>query len=100
MMLFPSSRPHPLPTSTTDSQYDTATGFSSSSYARWPEPPAKSNFSTTRHGRSTSNTSSRRRFNYQNVPYSDISYDQYSRQQSPIYSTISPRRAIFNNLSP
>jgi len=96
-MLFPSSRPPRVPLSTTNSQYDTTPGYSSSSYTRWSRSPAKS-----RNTCRSSNSTSSRRYQYQNEPYSDILHNQYSRQQQqpPIYSPISPRRSILNNLSP
>ncbi|CAF1673230.1 unnamed protein product, partial [Rotaria magnacalcarata] len=34
-MLFPTSRPYHIPTSTTDSQYAAANGYSSLPYNKW-----------------------------------------------------------------
>jgi hypothetical protein len=106
-MLFSSSRPQRLPQSTTDSQYDTTTGFSSSSYVKWPRPPAKSNFYTARNVGSNMNPSSRqyqsirRRNNYLNEPFSDIlNYPYLQPQQQPIYATASPQRPTINYLLP
>jgi hypothetical protein len=95
-MLFPSSRPPRVPLSTTNSQYDTTPGYASTSYARWSRSPAK-----TCNTRRTANSTSSRRYQYENRPFSDILHNQYSRQQQqPIYSTLSPQRPILNNLSP
>jgi hypothetical protein len=98
-MLFPSSRPHRTPTSTTDSLYDSNTSHPSASFTRWSRSPAKS----ARNGRSTTNSSSRRHYHHPNEPFSDILNYQYSPQEpqpSAIYSTISPRRSLLNNLLP
>lgn len=92
-MLFPSSRPPRVPLSATDSQYNTAPA-----YPRWSRSPDKS-----RNNRRTANSTSTssRRIQYQNEPFSDILHNQYSRQQQPpVYSAITPRRSLFNNLSP
>jgi hypothetical protein len=113
-MLFPSSRPHRIPPSTTDSQYDTTTGYSSSSYTKWPRSPAKLDVYATRKAGSNMNPSSRqnqlnrRRNNYLDESLTDISTDQYFRpkqqqqqqQQESIYSTISPQRPTVNYLLP
>ena len=110
-MLFPSSRPYYIPPSTTDSQYDTTTGYSSSSYTKWPRSAAKSDFYAVHNGRSSMNPSSRqyqsnrrRNNNHLNEPSLDISDYQYSRaqqqKQQPIYSTISPQRPTINYLLP
>jgi len=110
-MLFPSSRPNRIPPSTTDSQYDT-TGYSSSSYTKWPRSSAKSDFYSVRNvgptgnPSSSQNQSSRRRNNYLNKPFSDIlnyrhSQLEYPQQQDqPIYSTITPQRPTINYLLP
>ncbi|CAF0820170.1 unnamed protein product [Rotaria sp. Silwood1] len=94
-MLFPSSQPSHIPSSTIDSQYDTTTGYSSSSYTRWPRSLGK-NYNAAR----TSNSSSRRRHQFPNEPCSDILHYQYARQQQPIYSRISPQRSSINNILP
>ena len=96
-MVFPSSRPARIPPSTTDSQYDTTTGYSSSSYTRWPRSLTKH-----RNVNRNANSASRHRHQYQNEPFSDILHYQYSRpqQQQPIHSITSPRRSTLNNLLP
>ncbi|CAF2387801.1 unnamed protein product [Rotaria sp. Silwood2] len=94
-MLFPSSQPPHIPSSTIDSQYDTPTGYSSSSYTRWPRSLGKT-YNVPR----TSNSTSRRRHQFQNEPCSDILHYQYARQQQPIYSRISPQRSTINNILP
>jgi len=96
-MLFSSSQSPRIPISRTDSQYDTNPDYSLSSYTRWSRSPAKS-----RNTRRTANSTSSRRYQYQNEPFSDILHNQYSRrqQQQPIYSINSPRQSILNNLSP
>jgi hypothetical protein len=107
-MLFPSSRPHRIPPSTTDSQYDTTTGYSSSSYTKWPRSSVKSDFHAARNAGSASNPSSRqsnrRRNNPVNESLTDLPTYQYFRpqqqQQQPIYSTITPQRPIVNYLLP
>lgn len=93
-MLFPSSRPPRVPLSTMDSRYDSTPAYSSSSYRRWSRSPEKS-YNTRR----TANSASSRRYQYQNVPFSDILHNQYARQQQPIYSPISPRQSLLNNLT-
>ena len=110
-MLFPSSRPHRIPPSTTDSHNDT-TGYSSSSYTKWPRSTAKSDLYAVRNVAPTGNPSSRqyqsirRRNNYLNEPFSDILNYQYSQleqpqqQDQPIYSTITPQRPTINYLLP
>jgi hypothetical protein len=108
-MLFPSSRPHRIPPSTTDSQYDTATGYSSSSYTKRPRSGPKSDYYAGRNSLSANNSisrqyqSGRRRNNYGTEPLSDILNYQYSRpqqQQPPVYSPISPQRPTINYLIP
>jgi len=123
-MLFPSSRPHRIPQSTTDSQYDTTTGYSSSSYTKRPRTTAKIDFYTVRNNGSAMNPSSRQyqlnrqRNNNLNDSFTDISTYQYFRpppppqqqqqqqqqqqkqKQEPIYSTISPERTTVNYLLP
>ncbi|CAF4040162.1 unnamed protein product [Rotaria sp. Silwood2] len=94
-MLFPSSQTPHIPSSTIDSQYDTPTGYSSSSYTRWPRSLGKT-YNVPR----TSNSTSRRRHQFQNEPCSDILHYQYARQQQPIYSRISPQRSTINNILP
>ena len=78
-MVFPSSKPHRVPPSTTDSQYDTTTGYSSSSYTKWPRSPVKTDLYATRFAAAPATTPSsrayqagRRRTTYLNEPYSDI----------------------------
>jgi hypothetical protein len=108
-MVFPSSRPNRIPPATTDSQYDTTTGYSSSSYTKWPRPPAKTGFYAARNvGSATTPVSrqyqnNRRRYNLaHNDSYTDISPHQYfqAKQQQPIYSNISPQRPTVNYLLP
>ncbi|CAF1003713.1 unnamed protein product [Rotaria sordida] len=97
-MLFPSTQPSHIPSSTVDSQYDTTTtttGYSSSFYTRWPRSLGKT-YNTARN----SNSTSRRHHHYQNKPCSDILHYQYGRQQQPIYSTLSPQRSSINNILP
>jgi hypothetical protein len=93
-MLFPSSRPPRIPLSPMDSRYDSMTAYPSSSYTRWSRSPAK-----TSNNRRTANSTSSRRYQYQNVPFSDTLHNQYARQQHPIYSPISPRESLLNNLT-
>jgi len=120
-MLFPSSRPHRIPQSTTDSQYDTTTGYSSASYTKRPRTTAKIDFYTNRNDGSAMNPSSRqhqlnrRRNNHLDDSFTDISTYQYFRpppppppkqqqqqqqKQESIYSTISPERPTVNYLLP
>jgi hypothetical protein len=109
-MLFPSSRPHRIPPSTTDSQYDTTTGYSSSSFTKRPRSGPKSDYYAGRNTTSTNNPSSRqyqptrRRNNHGNEPLTDILNYQYSRpqqqQDQSIYSTINPQRPTVNYLIP
>jgi hypothetical protein len=94
-MLFPSSRPPRVPPlATMDSRYNSTPDYSSSSYTRWSRSPAKSY-----NNRRTANSTSSRRYQYPNAPYSDILRNQYARQQHPIYSAISPRQSLLNNLT-
>ncbi|UJR35848.1 hypothetical protein I4U23_028592 [Adineta vaga] len=107
-MLFPSSRPHRIPPSTTDSQYDT-TGYSTSFYNKWPQSSAKTDIYTTQNGGSTSNSktsqypSMKRRYTNGNEPLSNIlnyDYSQSEQQEQPIYSTTSSQRPTVNYLLP
>jgi len=108
-MLFPSSRPNRIPPPTTDSQYDTTTGYSSSSYTKWPRPPVKTGFYAARNAGSVMTPSSRqyqnnrRRHNHtQNDSFTDISTYPYfqPKQQQPTYSTNNPERPTVNYLLP
>lgn len=107
-MLFPSSRPHRIPPSTTDSQYDTTTGYSSSSYTKWPRTTPKKEYYTVRNGGSTMTPSSRqyqpnrRRTTNLNEVYTDIPIYDYFRpdEQEPIYSTTNTERPTVNYLLP
>ncbi|CAF2480621.1 unnamed protein product [Rotaria sp. Silwood2] len=115
-MLFSSSQPYDIPQSTIDSQYDTTTGYSSSSHmTKRGRPTAESNYYAGHNSDSATNPSSRqyqRRQqdnNYLNDSFSDISNAQYFRprqqqqqqqQQQPMYSTNSPKRPIINFLLP
>ncbi|CAF4231927.1 unnamed protein product [Rotaria socialis] len=94
-MLFPSTQPPHIPSSTADSQYDTTTGYSSSSYTRWPRSLGKSSTATR-----TSTSTSGRRHQYPNEQHSDILHYQHTRAQPPIYSELSPRRSLINNILP
>jgi hypothetical protein len=108
-MLFPSSRPNRIPPPTTDSQYDTTTGYSSSSYTKWPRPPTKSGLYAARNTGSAMTPASRQYQNNRrrhNVPhndsFTDISTYQYfqPKQQQPIDSNKSPQRPTVNYLLP
>ncbi|CAF2151541.1 unnamed protein product [Rotaria magnacalcarata] len=94
-MLFSSTQPPHIPSSTADSQYDTTTGYSSSSYTRWPRSVGKSSTATR-----TSTSTSSRRHKYPNEQHSDILHYQHTRAQPPIYSELSPRRSVINNILP
>ncbi|CAF1266906.1 unnamed protein product [Adineta steineri] len=94
-MLSPSPRPPRVPPSTTDSQYDTATGYSSSSYTRWPRTFAK----THNPGRASNSIPSRRN-PYQSEPFSDILHSQFPRPRGPTHATVHPRRSLLSNLLP
>ncbi|CAF0835365.1 unnamed protein product [Adineta steineri] len=107
-MLFPSSRPYRIPSSTADSQYDT-TGYSSSSYTKRPRSSIKSDLYAVRNDAPNGNPSSRqypstrRRSNYTNEPLSDVLNYEYSQseQHQPIYSTINTsQRPTVNYLLP
>lgn len=94
-MLFPSTQPPHLPTSTVDSQHDATTGYSISSYTRWPRSLMK----TSNPPRTSVSTSSRR-YRYQNDPFSDILHRPNPQADPPMYSTISPRRSVINTMLP
>lgn len=115
-MLFPSSRPQRNPQPTTDSQYDTTTGYSSSSYTKWPRPPVKTGVFAARNASSAMTPSSRqyqnnrrRNNHYANDSFSDISTHQFfqskqqqtqQQQQQPTHASISPQRPTINYLLP
>ncbi|CAF0907803.1 unnamed protein product [Adineta ricciae] len=97
-MLSPasSSRPPRNPPAIADSQYDTATGYSSSSYTRWPRALAK----TPNIGRGSHSISARRN-QYQNEPFSDILHSQHPQSRGLTYATVHhPRRSLLSNLLP
>lgn len=107
-MLFPSSRPHRIPQSTADSQYDTTTGYSSSSYTKWPRATPKTELYTVRNGGSNMNPSTRqyqinrRRTTNLNDSFTDTPAYEYFRpkEQEPIYSTNNSERPTVNYLLP
>lgn len=106
-MLFPSNRQRRNPPPANDSQYDTATGFSSASFTKWPRSPVKSGLYAARNTRSIITPSSRhpetgrQRQNHLNGSYTDLSTNQYAqRQEERIFASISPQRPIVNYLLP
>lgn len=106
-MLFPSNRLRRNPPPATDSQYDTATGYSSASFTKWPRSPVKSGLYAARNTGSIMTPSSnhqqtgRRRHNYSNGSHTDLSTNQYAQQnEEPMYANTSPQRPVVNYLLP
>ncbi|CAM4745670.1 unnamed protein product [Rotaria magnacalcarata] len=85
-MLFPTSRPYHIPTSTTDSQYAAANGYSSLPYNKWIQSTPESDVYAAPKDNS----------------FSDISKAQHfrPREEQPVYSTVSSKRPIINYLLP
>lgn len=90
-MLSPaSSRPPRIPSSTVDSPYDTAAGYSSSSYTRWPRSLAK----TPNLGRISHSTPDR------GHAYAGMLHSELPQTRALNYATIGPRRSLLSNLLP
>ncbi|CAF3187383.1 unnamed protein product [Rotaria socialis] len=106
-MVYSASRPYHIPTSTTGSQYAVTNGYSSLPYNKWIQSTPESDFYAGPKGDSTTNPLSQQyqllqRDNYLNHSFSDISKAQYfrSREEQPVYATVSSKRPIINYLVP
>lgn len=108
-MLFPASRAYHLPLSTTNSQYDTTTNYSSAPFDKWLHSAPESDFYHDLNDTSILDPLSYqyqslpKRDNYLNDSFADISNAQYPRprqEQSSANSTISPKRPTINYLLP